>query len=337
MSETPSATVPSPAARLRGAIWGQLVGDAFCLGSHWIYDLAEMAATFPPDGPNGFEEPRPGHYHAGKHPGDPTHYGEGALLMLESVAANGRFDAVDFGQRFVSYFGAPDHRGYLDHATRDTLQHAAAWMAAHPGQPFDYQQGADDDQLATAARLVPVVIAARGQGEAALFAAAESATRVAQNNPLALACMKANALILHELLAGRGLTDAFQQAAVRIAEVDAERGREVSEDISTVSAWDGRSVTEAALEFGQSCPLAGSFPVSVQCASVHGDSFPAAMLANARAGGDNAGRGALIGGWLGARLGVAAIPAEWRRKLTAHDRVDRWTEQLVTASANHPA
>ena len=76
---------PTPQDRLRGAIWGQLVGDAFCLGSHWIYNLTELEKSFP-GGVQGFEAPLEGHYHFGKQPGEQTHYGDGALVMLESVA-----------------------------------------------------------------------------------------------------------------------------------------------------------------------------------------------------------------------------------------------------------
>ena len=72
---------PTLEDRLRGAIWGQLVGDAFCLGSHWIYNLTELENAFP-GGVHGFETPREGHYHFGKQPGDQTLYGDGALVML---------------------------------------------------------------------------------------------------------------------------------------------------------------------------------------------------------------------------------------------------------------
>jgi len=71
--------------RIRGAIWGQFIGDAFCLGSHWIYDLTELARRFP-RGLKGFETPAAGHYHFGKKSGDLTHYGDGALLQLQSLA-----------------------------------------------------------------------------------------------------------------------------------------------------------------------------------------------------------------------------------------------------------
>jgi len=46
--------------RLRGMIWGQLVGDAAALGTHWIYNLSELEAAYP-NGVDGFEEPKEGH------------------------------------------------------------------------------------------------------------------------------------------------------------------------------------------------------------------------------------------------------------------------------------
>src|SRR5688572_10477103 len=117
--------------RLRGAIWGQFVGDAAALGTHWIYNLTEMKRAYP-GGVQGFETPLEGHYHYGKHPGEFTHYGDAALLMLESVAGLGRFDAIDFGRRFVGKFGSGAYKGYIDKATRGTLENKAAFEEANP-------------------------------------------------------------------------------------------------------------------------------------------------------------------------------------------------------------
>ena len=52
-----------------------------------------------PGGINGFEAPKEEHYHFGKKPGDQTHYGDGALVLLESLAKEGRFDAKAFGRQ----------------------------------------------------------------------------------------------------------------------------------------------------------------------------------------------------------------------------------------------
>lgn len=325
--EEDSDLEPTPSERLRGAIWGQLVGDAFCLGSHWIYNLTELENAFP-GGVHGFEPPGEGHYHVGKQPGDQTHYGDGALVMLESVAELGRFDEHDFLRRFEARFGSADYQGYCDKATRGTLENLRVWREEHPGQPVDAQNGADDDQLATPSRLAPVVVAHRDDPD--LLSLVERATRVCQNNERAVVFMKANALILRDLLAGRDLHSALHRAEEGVMAVDAKRGVEVRRKIQAGMNASLKTVLQATVdEFGQSCPLASSFPSAIHCAVKHAESIPDAFLANARAGGDNAGRAGMIGAWLGALLGVRAIPVEWREKLSAHRRVTELVERLV--------
>ncbi len=318
---------PTPRDRLAGSIWGQLVGDAFCLGSHWIYNLTELEKTYP-EGIHGFEPPKEGHYHAGKEPGEQTHYGEGALVMLESVAELGRFDENDFLRRFADKFGSPDYSGYCDKATRGTLENLRVWQEEHPGKPVDAQNGADDDQLATASRLAPVVVAHLHDPD--LLIVAERATRVCQNNERAVVFMQANAMILRDLLNGRDLHSSLHRAEEEIVSVDARRGVEVRRKISAGMNASLKSVHDSIVnEFGQSCPLASSFPSAVHCTIKHSDSFADALTANARAGGDNAGRAGMIGAWLGAALGVQAIPAEWRNRLKAKERIEQLVDQLL--------
>lgn len=300
----------TPQDRMRGAIWGQLVGDAAALGTHWIYDLDELRRRYPRI--EGFEAPAPGHYHAGKRPGEQTHYGDGALLMLESLAACGRFDPADFAQRFERFFGG--YRGYLDHATRETLRN----MAAGKVPP-----GADDDQMATVTRLAPLVVA--HLDEPRLLEVVESATRIAQDNARAVAYAKAVAVVLAALLRGRGVEQALDEL---------ERGQafdmEVVERLRAARAAAARlEVVEATRGLGQSCALVKSFPSAVHALLRHRDSFREAILATIRAGGDNAGRAAVLGAWLGAHLGVDAIPEEWRRRLVAREQIERHVERLI--------
>ena len=313
--------------RVRGAIWGQLVGDAFCLGTHWIYDQDELRRLHP-NGVRGFEAPAADHYHAGKRPGDQTHYGEAALLILESVAERGGINVNDFGGRFVRYFGAPDHQGYLDHATKETLANVRSTETP------DFQSGADDDQLATVSRLAPVVASAvlRGEDRAALMDDVARVTRVTQNNPRAIVYAQADALILAALLAGRDLHTALQQSKAVVDAMGTAESTEVSGKFLAAAAAALKTVPAATLEFGQSCPLEHSFPSSVHCTVKHSVSFNDAMIANAEAGGDNAGRAAMIGAWLGAIHGLTGIPQVWRERLTAHDRIASLIEKLLTTT-----
>jgi len=313
------------ADQIRGAVWGQFVGDAFCLGSHWVYDLGELNRRFP-GGPQGFEAPAEGHYHFGKKPGDFTHYGDGALLQLRSLMLSERFDAIDFGSRFVALIESPGYKGYRDHAARETVENAQRFRSAHPGKEYDYQDGADDDQLATASRLAPVAV--RHFRDDDYLAIVERATRVCQNNGRAVAYNSAHALILRELFMGYALSSALNSVREQISE-KAEHGAEVAAKIESAISALHLSVKDATLEFGQSCPLASSFPAAIHCAMRYADDFGGAIRATAAAGGDSAGRAAMIGAWLGAGLGVDAVPLEWRKRLTAHDEIEQHVERLV--------
>jgi ADP-ribosylglycohydrolase len=310
-------------------VWGQYIGDAFCLGSHWIYDLAELDQRFP-GGPRGFEEPAAGHYHAGKKPGEQTHYGDGALLLLRSLQECSRFDVTDFGSRFVSLIESPEYTGYRDHAAKDTLANYRSYRAAYPDAIYGYQDGADDDQPASITRLAPLV--ARYFRDSDLAGIVERVTRVCQNNDRAVAYNLTHAMILRELFNGTSLNDAASRAANYALQLGTE-GSALAGKIADAVAGRDLPVREATLKFGQSCPLAGSFPAALQCALHYAGDFGGALRATAAAGGDNAARGAMIGAWLGASLGIQGVPADWRDVLAALDEIAGGIEWLVQVAS----
>jgi ADP-ribosyl-[dinitrogen reductase] hydrolase len=313
--------------RLRGAIWGQFVGDAAALGTHWIYDLEEMAKLYP-EGVNGFEAPHPGHYHYGKQPGDQTHYGEGALVLLESIAREGRFDANAFGRSFVERFQPQSYGGYVDKATRGTLENYANFVKNNREEDFDFQQGADDDQLAAGSRLASLV--ARYWNDRSLLEQVEHATRICQNNATAVAYMKFNALLLAELFRGRDVHTALHSVEEQILVVEPQLGQELRRKSREALEETFNEVVEATLLFGQSCPLPHSFPSSIHALLKHADDFETAILATLRAGGDSAGRAAMLGAWLGARRGLGGIPKAWRSRLTNAERISVAIEKIVS-------
>ncbi|SKB04235.1 ADP-ribosylglycohydrolase [Prosthecobacter debontii] len=303
---------------LQGAIWGQFVGDAAALGTHWIYDLEEMKAKYP-GGVVGFEAPKPGHYHEGKKPGEQTHYGDAALLVLESLAAcGGRFRENDFGMRFQSFFGHPNCRSYLDKATRQTLEHLQQ-------QPGHFQNGADDSQMATVSRLAPVVVAYQREDFLSMADAIRRLTLVTQNHPTAVACSIAHGMLLRTILTGVPFRDAFELT---------RKSREVSCDGSDYFEFAYMlrelDVETATGRFGQSCPLPQSLPSALHAAWKHPDSFEDAVLSTIRAGGDSAGRASMIGAWLGALHGIEGIPNAWLEKLSQRDRIQKALDQLFS-------
>jgi ADP-ribosyl-[dinitrogen reductase] hydrolase len=312
--------------RLRGAVWGQFVGDAAALGTHWIYDLDELRSKFP-RGVIGFETPIEGHYHFGKKSGDQTHYGDGALVLLESIASSGRFDAKLFGEAFVRRFNPETYSGYLDRATKGTLENFHSFRAANADQEFDFQQGADDDHLAAASRIASLVV--RYWRNSKLLDVVRTATRVCQNKGRTIAYMEFHALLLRELFQGEDVHNALAQAQKEFMEADQKFWPELRYKSQEALEETLNDVTEATQTFGQACPLEQSFPSALHAFLKHADDFETCILATIRAGGDSAGRAAMLGSWLGAHLGIQAIPREWRNRLTAASRINAALEKIL--------
>jgi ADP-ribosylglycohydrolase len=312
--------------RFRGAVWGQFVGDAAALGTHWIYDLTELQQLYP-DGVHGFEAPKEGHYHFGKQPGDQTHYGDGALVLLESLAREGKFDERAFGRRFVEIFRPGTYSGYIDKATKGTLENLQAFAKSNSADDFDFQHGADDDQLAAASRLAALTVFYHNDPD--LLTVVDRTTRVCQNKNLTVAYMKFNALLLSELLDGRDAQTALRRAEEQIVVVEPQLSQEIRRKTQEALKQTRNAVIEATLSFGQACPLPKSFPSSVHVLLKHPDDFESAILATLRAGGDSAGRASMVGAWLGAHLGIAAVPKAWRLKLSHGDRISTAIEKIL--------
>jgi ADP-ribosylglycohydrolase len=314
--------------RLRGAVWGQFVGDAAALGTHWIYDLGDLQQLYP-GGINGFEAPKEGHYHFGKKPGDQTHYGDGALVLLESLAREGKFDAKAFGRSFVEAFRPGAYSGYIDKATRGTLENFQAFTESNPVENFDFQEGADDDQLAAASRLGALTV--RYWNDPTHLSVVEQATRVCQNNDRTVAYMKFNALLLSELLDRSDVHTALRRAEEMLLLLEPQFGQEITRKTREALEKILNEVIEATLTFGQACPLPKSLPSSIHALLKHTDDFESAILATLRAGGDSAGRASMIGAWLGAHLGINAIPKAWRARLSQGDRISTATEKVLAS------
>jgi ADP-ribosyl-[dinitrogen reductase] hydrolase len=312
-------TAEKRADRLRGMVWGQFLGDAAALGSHWIYNLEELREKFPA-GLQGFETPGKGHYHEGKRAGDFTHYGDAALILLESLAQEGGFDAVAYGSRFLEKMAPGHYTGYVDAATRGTYESFLNHTEKNPQVAYPFQDGADDDQLATASSLAPLLRWHDGSTE--LPRLVEKLTRVRQNNNRAVAYMQVHARILGELLDGRDFHTAFHRVEEEACK-HPDFGIEFKRKFTAAIESKHLTFENAALTLGQSCPLISSFPSALVVALKESEDFKTAILGVLRGGGDNAGRAAMVGAWLGAILGESGLPQDWMKSVNAYDRIQK--------------
>ncbi len=135
------------------AVIGALVADAATIGLHWLYDQARIR-ELAPDAPE-FRTPDardyegvPGYFaHPKKSAGDLSQYGEQLMVMLRCLASNnGVYQQAQYQAAFCDHFGyGGDYIGYIDKATRGTLNNVASAEAKAMQQamalPFS---GADD-------------------------------------------------------------------------------------------------------------------------------------------------------------------------------------------------
>jgi len=298
-----------------GALWGSFVADALCMGSHWIYDIDALREHYVPIA--GYSQPTVMDYHAGRQPGDFTHLGDQALLLLASIEKRGGFDrdgwATDWRECFESY------EGYHDAATKQTLRHLQA------GDPVEVA-GSDSTELAGAARIAPVVYH-YWDSPAEMMRAAMEQTDVTHHTGI---IVEAAAFIVHAVEAiksGKAPVEALRGAATAQEYADLPASEWVEKGLAAA----GTDSTAAIGEFGRACDVRFSFPSVAQLIGRYGDDFRAAQIANAEAGGDSAARGLMLGLLLGAYHGQSAIPEEWLIGLSARARIASFASEPVPA------
>lgn len=289
---------------------GSLIGDAHALGTHWIYDLDRVEALFKPE--LGLQEPPADTYHAGKHRGDQTHYGDQALMLFQFLHANeGHYDGVDFRQFWVDQMKA--YRGYQDTATRESI----AMLAS--GDRYGYLS----DELGGAARIAPVLYWVEDPQEA--IAAAVDQARLTHRSARSLLVTDLFARTAVRMLHGESkpiidvLRSVRDERAAQILQANQDdvlvqtRANIQFFDLSLENAlkYLDRSPRETAMGLGQSCHAHHALPVILNILARNAD-YRESLRINALIGGDSAARAMLIGLLLGIRSKPDDIPAPWR-------------------------
>lgn len=292
-------------------VLGALTGDAASLGLHWIYDqprIAELGGQTPEfrattaqdfDGvPSYFAHPL-------KRPGDLTQYGEQVMVLLRALAASGgAYDQTAFNAAFTAHFGyGGTYVGYIDHATRGTLDNLAGGDASHPN-------GARDTQLPAVSRL-PALIAAGQETHA------DAAIRSTNDTETALSWGRVATAML---LAARddGSTDAVTTAALAAADATIRPALDAA-----CAAKDQPSVAFIA-ETGMACELSYGIPGALHILQ-NSTGYQDALRTNILAGGDSCGRAILLGGILGA---IHGVPEAWLEQLTCRAEAQSLLDQI---------
>lgn len=285
-------------------VLASFAADSLALGAHWIYDTDEIDRRI--GRVDALRKPLPDSYHAGKECGEFTHYGDQALVLLESLATTGEFSLPAFAASWRALFTG--YRGYIDKATTATLENMDRNL------PPD-QCGSRSSDLGGAARIAPLVYWYEHDRER-LLATVRQQTAMTHNNPATLAGAAFIAKTAWEVLHGTDPIAAMENALEEgVADIDL--------DIRIRGGLDsaGKDTRTVIKKFGQMCGIAAALPGAIHLIVTYGNDLQTALIENVMAGGDSAARGLVAGTILGAHLGESAIPETWRTGMTQAGRI----------------
>ena len=287
------------------------VADSLAMGVHWIYDTAGLAAEY--GRVEDLLSPQKNPYHGTKEKGDFTHYGDQALVLLESVAACKGFDLLDFSGRWQRFF--KNYNGYMDSATQGTLKNISLGRGPE-------NAGSPSEDLAGASRISPLLLCYPDDLDK-VISASRYQTQMTHADPLTVDSAEFFARLIWKTLRGtapsKGALEVVEErfSDSRIAQWTKKGLQSKSEDSVSVIA-----------RFGQSCHSPEAFPGVIHLIAKYENDLSEALIQAVMAGGDNAGRGMMVGMVLGAHLGMEKLPSKWVEGLTKSSEIKRLISQI---------
>ncbi|MEO0511033.1 MAG: ADP-ribosylglycohydrolase family protein [Verrucomicrobiota bacterium] len=322
---------------MKNAMFGALVADAISMPVHWYYDTNALDRDYPnlDDGYRAPKNPHPDsilwrskytprnkdadilhqqavfwgqrgvHYHqflpAG---GNTLNFLLGVELYRLVVASEG-YCPKAWLQRYVDYMRRPDshsdtyaeeyHRAFFDNLSRGRQPEECGIEDIHIGglTPVPFLLAALDTLAETVM-----------ENELDLLQSHLALTHLGQ--PIA-STGRAFAKILRSVAGGNDLRDAIIEHGNSFVN---------KAELETWSRFEDRVVVGRHLT--TACYLPESFIASLYLAWKYHDDFSAGVVANARCGGDNAHRGAVVGALLGA---ANSVPWRWLHELKSMERL----------------
>jgi len=278
--------------------------DALCLGPHWIYDQAKVAALYP-GGIRCYDAPK-SPYHPGKQAGDFTHYGDQMLALLRSVLRRGGYQHEGWREDW-SEFWSKNTTAYRDGATKATLDHLV----------HGRHEPSDSHDFAGASRMAPVLAALAGAGLEERVQASRSQTALTHGDAETIDCAEFFTRVVDGIGSGLSIPQALERAsAISYSALDACAAQKIANaSVNGTPAAVGTAM-------GLSCSTSEAFPLTLYLLLKFAERPAEALVQNAMIGGDSAARGLLIGLVMGAAHGTDWMPRAWIDELNAGSEID---------------
>lgn len=335
-----AAAATTETDRRLGAIVGGALTDAAAMPLHWIYDTTKIQSLVSGGQQPAFFSPPSCPFY--KYPeGENTPYGQQNRVYLGVLAAKPPHSSSDiepaaFQDAYYAYYGPEGAPCHTRQGMLPTQKHGCYWDASTKGFVDNYetgrrypQVGANDTQGNALVHMVSFVAALAG--EKVMLDAVAKVIRVTQDTDKAVAFGLAGARVLERVILGDAPLAAVRAAVAALREPSREHpldeDAELANGLERVLGELGKAnfdvVTSCDLGRAtrcQSCDYpyglwSGSHLVA-QLSDVAGTAaaFINGTAQTIMAGGDSASRGTYVGAVLGAAVGEATLPSEWKAK-----------------------
>jgi ADP-ribosylglycohydrolase len=241
------------------------------------------------------------HYHQFLRAGENTLNVKLCSLLIESLNASGKYDVDDYLDRYISFMTTPgSHRDtYIEECHRNFFANYARGRAPR-------KCGVIEKHIGGLIGIIPIVAYYVDQPDKAR-AAAETHLALTHPGPK----METTALLVIELLL-KVLNGTGLKAAI-VEEIEAQRypllGHPFKKWLGDPDDW------VIGPRFSSACYVEDAVPAVVYLALKYHDEPEKALIVNTNLGGDNAGRGAILGSLLGASCGIEDFPPSWVKGL----------------------
>jgi ADP-ribosyl-[dinitrogen reductase] hydrolase len=343
--------MPNTADRIRGALWGMMIGDALAMPVHWYYRLSELQRDFgvirdyqaPKElhpssimalsstsragrgnqagnvvgevilkGKKHHWGPAGRHYHQGMRAGENTLNALCARLVLRSLCRKKSHDTADFLAEYAEFMTTEGSHNDT-YAESYHRDFFANWARGVPLEQCAGATGHDTASIGGLVGLAPVVLAVAAQGdtEQSVQAGLKQLRLTHRSQPLEVFA-EAYCRLLTRLVFSP------PQSLIPLLQTQAPAlGKGLSALLGRAADHQDPATQVVGGLYSSACYIEDSFPSVLYLAARYANDFEAALIANTNAGGDNCHRGSVLGALLGAWLGFEAIPVRWREGLLA--------------------
>lgn len=277
-------------AKVRDMVFSSLIADAYCLGSHWIYDEEQLRTlNVNWDSLNK----ACAIWHKGKSAGEFTHYGDQTYWFYKFLENKERFYINEYIQHWYTKMSVYD--GYIDGATKDTMKNM------DEGQLVPC--GSNSHDLSIVSRIIPLLLVSKDKEEFLIHV--EDFVKSTHNDASVLEVAKFFAMLLLEVLNGKDILTSIEDLKEKFSYT-------IQDWITSGLASKNEVTFDAIRRFGPACTTDGAFPGVIHLLAKYSN-FKEAMIANAKAGGDSSSRAMMLAPLMTLQYGMNKIPAEWTK------------------------